>query len=105
MDGTVYGQGTSKSDSVMVRLSKGEEVIQEPYASQNRSLLKQINAGMFRGYAGGGTVDSRYVRYASSGGAGGTRSAPVLNVTVQAAPGMDEQQLTARVVREIRGLL
>lgn len=43
--GTVYGQGTSKSDSIMVRLSKGEEVIQEPYASMNRGLLKAINRG------------------------------------------------------------
>ncbi len=43
--GTVYGQGTSKSDSIMVRLSRGEEVIQEPYASMNRGLLKAINRG------------------------------------------------------------
>lgn len=79
LDGTVYGRGTSKSDSVMVRLSKGEEVIQEPYATMNRTLLKQINSGMFRGYAGGGTVDGRYVQYAPPGvfaGGGGGSSAP-----------------------------
>lgn len=46
-DGTVWGRGTSKSDSVHVRLSKGEEVIQEPYASLNRPLLKAINRGDF----------------------------------------------------------
>lgn len=46
-DGTVWGRGTSKSDSVHVRLSKGEEVIQEPYASLNRPILKAINRGDF----------------------------------------------------------
>lgn len=45
--GTVFGQGTSKSDSVLVRLSRGEEVIQEPHASQSRDLLKAINRGDF----------------------------------------------------------
>ncbi len=46
--GTVYGAGTSKSDSVMVRLSRGEEVTQEPYASLYRAELKAINRGDFR---------------------------------------------------------
>lgn len=45
--GTVYGAGTAKSDSVLVRLSKGEEVIQQPYAAENRQLLKAINRGEF----------------------------------------------------------
>ena len=43
--GTVHGPGTSKSDSVPMMLSDDEEVIQEPYASQNRALLKAINSG------------------------------------------------------------
>lgn len=43
--GTVVGPGTAKSDSVGVRLSVGEEVTQEPYATQYRSVLKSINAG------------------------------------------------------------
>ncbi|GAB2805332.1 tape measure protein [Leucobacter albus] len=43
--GTVWGVGTAKSDSVNVDLSAGEEVIQEPYASLNRPLLKAINRG------------------------------------------------------------
>lgn len=46
-DGTVYGRGTAKSDSVLVRLSAGEEVIQEPYASMYRRELKQMNRGDF----------------------------------------------------------
>lgn len=46
-DGTVYGRGGSKSDSINVNLSRGEEVIQEPYASMNRPLLKAINRGDF----------------------------------------------------------
>jgi hypothetical protein len=44
-NGTVYGAGTSKSDSVLTRLSTGEEVIQQPYAEMNRGLLKAINRG------------------------------------------------------------
>ena len=54
--GTVTGVGTSKSDSNLYALSVGEEVIQEPYATRYRPILKQINMGMFPGYADGGTV-------------------------------------------------
>jgi TP901 family phage tail tape measure protein len=43
--GTAYGLGTSKSDSIPVMLSRGEEVIQEPFASRNRQLLKALNRG------------------------------------------------------------
>lgn len=43
--GTVAGPGSSKSDSVVTRLSRGEEVVQEPFASMYRPLLKAINAG------------------------------------------------------------
>ncbi|KUF07194.1 tape measure protein [Leucobacter sp. G161] len=46
-NGTVWGLGTAKSDSINVNLSRGEEVIQEPYASLNRPLLKAINRGDF----------------------------------------------------------
>lgn len=94
LDGTVYGQGTSKSDSVLVRLSKGEEVIQEPFASQNRALLKQINAGMFHGYAGGGTVDARYMQYAPAGPV----SASNAQTVVQQVP-------TQLVVKDVDGAL
>ena len=45
--GTVWGVGTAKSDSITVNLSRGEEVIQEPYASRERPLLKAINRGDF----------------------------------------------------------
>lgn len=56
-DGTVFGAGTSKSDSILVRLSRGEEVIQEPYASRHRGLLKRINQGLDpQRLAVGGTV-------------------------------------------------
>ncbi len=45
--GTVFGAGGTKSDSILVRLSRGEEVIQEPYASMYRKELKQMNRGDF----------------------------------------------------------
>lgn len=44
--GTVYGNGTTKSDSVIVALSRGEEVIQNPYAAKFRPLLKMLNSGI-----------------------------------------------------------
>lgn len=79
-NGTVYGAGTAKSDSILVRLSRGEEVIQEPYASKYRGLLKRINAGgspvidAAFGYARGGTVD----RGSRSHGGGFAGSNPVV---------------------------
>ncbi|PRI12402.1 hypothetical protein [Leucobacter massiliensis] len=45
--GTVFGRGTGTSDSVLVRLSRGEEVIRASEARKHRGLLKQINAGMY----------------------------------------------------------
>lgn len=47
INGTVYGRGGTKSDSVNVNLSRGEEVIQEPFASMYRPMLKQMNRGDF----------------------------------------------------------
>lgn len=78
--GTVAGVGSSKSDSNIVALSRGEEVIQEPYASWNRSALKLINAGMLR-LAGGGTVPEKV--YLSNGyGAGSSAGQNVRQVTL-----------------------
>lgn len=54
--GTVRGVGSTKSDSILVRLSRGEEVIQEPYASRFRRELKLMNKGILPGFASGGTV-------------------------------------------------
>jgi hypothetical protein len=42
---TVFSPGTVKSDSILTRLSVGEEVIQQPYAGQSPAILKSINAG------------------------------------------------------------
>jgi TP901 family phage tail tape measure protein len=69
--GTVFGPGTSKSDSVPHMLSVGEEVIQEPYASMYRQQLKQMNNGT---YAGAAPIQyaasSGYSRSSSAGSAG-----------------------------------
>lgn len=43
--GTVGGTGSTTSDSNLVWLSKGEEVIKESVASPNRSFLKGLNDG------------------------------------------------------------
>lgn len=52
--GTVGGQGTSRSDSNVVRLSRGEEVVREAAASSPgvRPLLKAINANPALAMAG-----------------------------------------------------
>lgn len=85
--GTVYGPGTSKSDSVMRMLSVGEEVIQEPYASKYRSLLKQMNSGSY-------APPMQYVGapqgYGSGGGSSVTQGANV-NMTVNGSPGMSAE--------------
>ena len=63
--GTVSGPGTSTSDSILARLSAGEEVIRASQAQRWRPLLKAINSGKFdamqmgaslRGLSMGGTV-------------------------------------------------
>lgn len=59
--GTVFGPGSDKSDSVLNWLSRGEEVIQNPWSGIFRSQLKEINEGRVptywpgavRGYANG----------------------------------------------------
>lgn len=62
--GTAYGPGTSKSDSILTRLSVGEEVVQQPYASQYRGALKSINSG--QGIPANAYQTTRYVGGASS---------------------------------------
>lgn len=83
--GTVAGVGTSKSDSNLYRLSVGEEVIQEPYASRHRALLKQINSGGYQGFAYGGTAGYAPASYASSSGMGGGH----FNVVLSQKGGVD----------------
>lgn len=51
--GTIGGHGGPKADDQLAWVSTGEEIIQEPYASKYRLILKAINAGK---YASGGTV-------------------------------------------------
>lgn len=82
-NGTVWGRGTSKSDSVHVRLSRGEEVIQEPYASLNRDLLKSINRGDFHQ----GMMQPQVI-VQSAGGAGLT-----LQQTINPTRGMSEREV------------
>lgn len=90
--GTVPNVGTPKSDSVLARLSAGEEVTQEPYASIYRRELKQMNAGTFPRFAGGGTVPQTYVsgpRQYPSSSSTGTQSTPNFNVVLQPKGGVD----------------
>lgn len=54
--GLVRGPGTSRSDSILARLSDGEFVINADAAKRHRSLLEALNAGMIPGFAEGGAV-------------------------------------------------
>lgn len=94
--GTVYGPGTSKSDSIPALLSRGEEVIQEPYASMNRQLLKSIN----RGELHQGMLQPQVIVVPSQGG---TRSVTQNNVINQIE--RDPRLLMRQFGRELEAYL
>ncbi|CAN5212642.1 hypothetical protein BH09ACT6_BH09ACT6_05840 [soil metagenome] len=96
--GTAIGPGTAKSDSILTRLSVGEEVIQNPFASLYRTELKQMNQGTYPRQQ----IDARYIQYAqptisadSIAAAVGkvmatTRPPVVITQTVNPSQGMSE---------------
>lgn len=94
--GTVYGRGGSKSDSITVNLSRGEEVIQEPYASMYRTQLKQMNRGDF--VAGQPQPQVIVV----SGGAGAADVKQYNNVTMLER---DPRLLMRQFGRELKGVI
>ena len=62
--GLVGGRGSGRSDSNLVRLSRGEFVVNERSTNKYRALLEQLNNGTFKGFANGGIVG----RVGSAGG-------------------------------------
>ena len=76
--GFVSGLGTARSDSIPAMLSNGEYVINARATANNRKLLDAINSN-----------------------ANIPNSAPNINVTVNASPGMDERELATMVSRKI----
>ncbi len=101
--GTVGGVGTSKSDSNLVYLSRGEEVTQEPYASRFRRELKLMNQGIVPSFANGGTVGYSPAppRYASQfGGFDGPVAGATVHVTTYTQ--QTGKQIAADVARELR---
>lgn len=54
--GIVRGRGTSRSDSILARLSDGEFVVNSKATSNNRGLLEAMNDGRSITSGGGGTV-------------------------------------------------
>lgn len=80
--GTAVGPGTSKSDSIPVWLSAGEEVIQDPYESRNRGLLQSINAGddprswLASMMGWGSLVPASYEGYSGYSSTGGSAAEP-----------------------------
>lgn len=75
--GPVTGAGTARSDSIPAMLSNGEYVINARATSENRELLDRINNNE--------TVSM----------------APTINMTVNAAPGMNTSELVNEVSRKI----
>jgi hypothetical protein len=65
--GYIHGPGTTTSDSILARLSRGEYVLRANAVKKyGLDFLNQINAGRLPGYASGGLVQ------APSGGSSGT---------------------------------
>jgi hypothetical protein len=76
--GFVSGAGTARSDSIPAFLSNGEYVINARATANNRKLLDAINSN-----------------------SNIPNSAPNINVTINASPGMDERELANMVSRKI----
>lgn len=65
--GEITGPGTETSDSILaqvlspkpklIRVSKGESIVNAKATRENRGLIQALNAGTIKGYAGGGTLD------------------------------------------------
>lgn len=106
--GTVGGHGGPKADDQLYRLSTGEEVIQQPYASRYRSLLKAINAGTLNYSAPAGKVATGRGQRTTDGSSDShgfsavtPRAGAGVQVTqhVYPAQGMDEVGLSAKSAR------
>jgi len=88
--GSVYGPGTSTSDSIPVWLSNGEEVTRTAMAEKHRPLLKAINADRLDEYfrsasrhANGGTVGyATQPQYVQSGHTYGGNSSSVTKKSI-----------------------
>ncbi len=100
--GRVRGPGTSRSDSVLAKLSDGEHVINAKAAGENRPLLESINAGktpvlptLSVGEVTGGRVNNISNVFS-----------PTMPITVQASGNKDtDQALSARLTKEMDTLL
>jgi hypothetical protein len=78
-NGRVSGPGTARSDQIPAMISNGEYVVNARATAQNLALLNAINANKNVSGMGGG-----------------------INVVVNAAPGMDEQQVASLVAHQLR---
>jgi hypothetical protein len=78
-NGRVSGLGTARSDQIPAMISNGEFVVNARATAQNLALLNAINAN----------------KNVSGMGSG-------INVVVNAAPGMDEQQVASLVAHQLR---
>lgn len=76
--GPVFGAGTGTSDSIPAMLSNGEFVVNANATAKNRSLLEQINSGNKSAETGGN-----------------------VSIVVNAAPGMDVNELVNEVSRKV----
>ena len=95
--GPVDGEGTSTSDSIVARLSKGEFVVNALSARKFRPLLQAINSGNIPGFQSGGPVGGRI----SAGGAQGNPTDTRPNITNINISGNVDQ----RSIDQIRGIV
>ncbi|SFM71293.1 hypothetical protein [Marinobacter pelagius] len=90
--GYITGPGTSTSDSILARLSRGEYVLKaDAVRKYGLDFLNQLNAGRLPGFAAGGLVQT----------SGGSMSTPVnLNLGGRSYPMSASPQVAAQLRRE-----
>lgn len=99
--GTIRGPGSGTSDSIIARLSNGEEVIRASQAERWRPLLKAINSGRLDSMQL--SSDLRAFRYATGGTVGTpayARSSPGFSVPTPAVSHQESVHLTIPIVPE-----
>jgi TP901 family phage tail tape measure protein len=92
----------SRRDNIIAALATGEYVVNSTATEKNLPALEYINrGGVIPHFANGGRAGDVQPRYASENGYGYASRTIYIAPVVNAAPGMDENALVRKVVREV----
>ena len=110
--GWINGPGTSRSDSIPAWLSKDEHITNAFAANNNRGLLKGINSGKITQSSIGRTIAAAAIATsviatpAAASGANGAKTIVISpTITINAAPGMDANEIAHMVTQQINDLV